>query len=176
MTYFVFCYFLLKYNWFTMSYSFLVYISEVIQLCEYTYSLTLWLITGYWIQLPVLCVCVCCCRVAQWCLTLWDHTHARPPCPSPSARFAQVHVHCIGDVLLLLSHFSLVRLCVTPQTAARQAPLSLGFSRQEYWGELPFPSPGDLPGSGLQPASPILATGLYHCATWEAPIYMCVYI
>ena len=44
-------------------------------------------------------------------------------------------------VLLLLSHFSCVCLCVTPQTAAHQAPLSLGFSRQEHWSGLPFPSP-----------------------------------
>ena len=43
--------------------------------------------------------------------------------------------------LLLLSHFSRVRLCATPQTAAHQAPLSLGFSRQEHWSGLPFPSP-----------------------------------
>ena len=39
------------------------------------------------------------------------------------------------------SHFSRVRLCVTPQTAAHQAPPSLGFSRQEHWSRLPFPSP-----------------------------------
>ena len=44
-------------------------------------------------------------------------------------------------LLLLLSRFSRVRLCATPQTAAQQAPLSLGFSRQEHWSELPFPSP-----------------------------------
>ena len=44
-------------------------------------------------------------------------------------------------LLLLLSRFSRVRLCVTPQTAVHQAPLSLGFSRQEYWSGLPFPSP-----------------------------------
>ena len=44
-------------------------------------------------------------------------------------------------LLLLLSRFSRVRLCATPQTAAHQAPLSLGFSRQEYWSGLPFPSP-----------------------------------
>ena len=44
-------------------------------------------------------------------------------------------------LLLLLSHFSRVRLCATPQTAAHQAPLSLGFSRQEPWSGLPFPSP-----------------------------------
>ena len=39
------------------------------------------------------------------------------------------------------SHFSRVRLCATPQTAAHQASLSLGFSRQEHWSGLPFPSP-----------------------------------
>ena len=41
----------------------------------------------------------------------------------------------------LLSHFSHVRLCATPQTVAHQAPPSLGFSRQEHWSGLPFPSP-----------------------------------
>ena len=44
-------------------------------------------------------------------------------------------------LLLLLSRFSWVRLCVTPQMAAHQAPPSLGFSRQEHWSGLPFPSP-----------------------------------
>ena len=44
-------------------------------------------------------------------------------------------------LLLLLSRFSRVWLCVTPQTAAHQAPPSLGFSRQEHWSGLPFPSP-----------------------------------
>ena len=44
-------------------------------------------------------------------------------------------------LLLLLSRFSRVRLCATPQTAAHQAPPSLGFSRQEHWSGLPFPSP-----------------------------------
>ena len=44
-------------------------------------------------------------------------------------------------LLLLLSRFSRVRLCVTPETVAHQAPLSLGFSRQEHWSGLPFPSP-----------------------------------
>ena len=47
----------------------------------------------------------------------------------------------VTEPLLLLSHFSRVRLCVTPQMAAHQAPLSLGFSRQEHWSGLPFPSP-----------------------------------
>ena len=44
-------------------------------------------------------------------------------------------------LLLLLSHFSCVRLCATPEMAAHQAPPSLGFSRQEHWSGLPFPSP-----------------------------------
>ena len=44
-------------------------------------------------------------------------------------------------LLLLLSRFSCVRLCATPYMAAHQAPLSLGFSRQEHWSGLPFPSP-----------------------------------
>ena len=48
---------------------------------------------------------------------------------------------CMLLRLLLLSRFSCVRLCVTPEMAAHQAPPSLGFSRQEHWSGLPFPSP-----------------------------------
>ena len=48
---------------------------------------------------------------------------------------------------------SRVRLFETPWTVARQAPLSMGFSRQEYWSGLPFPSPWDLPNSGTEPMS-----------------------
>ena len=44
-------------------------------------------------------------------------------------------------LLLLLSHFSRVQLCATPEKAAHQAPPSLGFSRQEHWSGLPVPSP-----------------------------------
>ena len=47
----------------------------------------------------------------------------------------------LSMLLLLLSRFSRVRLCATPETAAHQAPPSLGFSRQEHWSGLPFPSP-----------------------------------
>ena len=50
---------------------------------------------------------------------------------------------------------------VTPWTVARQAPLSMGFSRQEYWSGLPFPSPGDLPDPGIKPTSPALAGGFF---------------
>ena len=44
----------------------------------------------------------------------------------------------------------------TPWTVAHQAPLSMGFSRQEYWSGLPFPSPEDLPNLGIEPGSPAL--------------------
>ena len=53
----------------------------------------------------------------------------------------------------LLSH---VRLFASPRTAAYQVPPSMGFSRQEYWSGLPFPSPGDLPHPGIEPRSPTL--------------------
>ena len=50
---------------------------------------------------------------------------------------------------------------VTPWTVARQAPLSMEFSREEYCRGLPFPSPGDLPDPGIKPASPALAGGFF---------------
>ena len=51
---------------------------------------------------------------------------------------------------------SRVWLIVTPWTIACEAPLSMEFSRQEYWSGLPFPSPGDLPDAGIEPGSPVL--------------------
>ena len=58
-------------------------------------------------------------------------------------------------LLLLLSRFSRVRLCATPLTAAHQAPPSLGFSRQEQWSGLPFPSP--MPESEIAQLCPTLS-------------------
>ena len=57
-----------------------------------------------------------------------------------------------GKVKLL----SRVQLFATPWTVAYQAPPSMGFSKQEYWSGLPFPSPGDLPNPGIEPGSPSL--------------------
>ena len=75
--------------------------------------------------------------------------------------------------LKVLSRFSHIQLFVTLWTAACQAPLSMGFSRQEYWSELPCPSPGDLPDPRMEPESlmpPALAGGFFATsATWEAP-------
>ena len=59
----------------------------------------------------------------------------------------------IGVGECVLSHFSCVWLFVTLWTAAHQAPLSMGFSRQEYQSGLPYLPPGDLPGPGIKPAS-----------------------
>ena len=56
----------------------------------------------------------------------------------------------------MLSLFSRVRLIATLWNVAHQAPLSMGFFRQEHWNELPFPPPGDLPDSGIKLMSPAL--------------------
>ena len=59
---------------------------------------------------------------------------------------------------------NLILLFVTPWTVAYQAPLSMGFSRQEYWTDLPFPLPRVLPDSGIEPVSlpsPVRAGGLF---------------
>ena len=73
------------------------------------------------------------------------------------------HVSCVTKSL------SRISLCATPWTVARQAPPSMGFSRQEYWSGAPFPSPGDLPDPGIKPVSlvsPALAGGFF---TTSAP-------
>ena len=52
---------------------------------------------------------------------------------------------------------------MTPSTVAHQAPLSVGFSRQEYWSGLPFTFPGDLPDPGVEPLSPVLQVAFNDC-------------
>ena len=59
-------------------------------------------------------------------------------------------------IFLLCQLLSRVQLFATPWTIARQAPLSMGFSRQDYWSELTFPFPGDIPNPGIKPGSPVL--------------------
>ena len=72
---------------------------------------------------------------------------------------------------------SCVPLFVAPWTVTHQAPLSMGFPRQEYWSGLPFPSPGNLPDPGIESTSlapPALAGGFFiTSATWEAP-WLCM--
>ena len=59
---------------------------------------------------------------------------------------------------------------VTPWTVARQAPLSMEFPRKEYWSGLPFPSPGGLPKSGIEPTSPVLAGRFFTTEQPEKPV------
>ena len=73
--------------------------------------------------------------------TWWSTVHKlqRVGCDWATNTFTFTFI--LGTELLLLSHFSHIWLCVTPQTAAHQTRPSLGFSRQEHWSGLPFPSP-----------------------------------
>ena len=65
---------------------------------------------------------------------------------------------------------SCLTLCESMDVAC-QAPLSMEFSRQEYWSGLPFSPPGNLPNPGIEPTSPVLAGGFFtHCTIWEAQI------
>ena len=82
-------------------------------------------------------------------------------------------MHCV----CVLSCFSCVRLFANLWAVACQVPLSMGFSRQEYWSGMPCPPPGDLVNPGIKPTSlmsPALAGGLFTTgATWEAPVMNC---
>ena len=92
---------------------------------------------------------------------------------------------CLAEEIVLclnmcvLSHFSPVRLRATLWTVALQAPLSMGFSRKEYWSGLPGPFPGDLPDPGIKPCSltsPTLAGRFFTTrSTWEAPLCLTIW-
>ena len=114
------------------------------------------------------CVCVCvyiythmCIYVhIHICVHIYIHTHTYTP------MYMYTHIYCCGCLV--------TKSCptlVTPWFIAHQAPLPMGFPRQEYWSGLPFPSPGDLPSPGIEPASPALTGGFStNSTTWEAPI------
>ena len=144
----------------------------------------------------------CCCSVTKLCLILCDPVDCSTSgCPVfhylPES--AQTHVHWISDVIqpshtllpssppaliyiydyiyvCVLSHFSFVQLFVTLWTVAHQAPLSMGFSRKEYWSGLPCPSSRGSSQSRDQHASlmsPALAGEFFTTsATWEAHKYI----
>ena len=84
---------------------------------------------------------------------------------------SEVHSSC--SRVCMLSPFSHVRLFLTLWTVAHQAPLSVGFSRQEYWSGLPCPPPGDLPNPGIKLVSLMssaLAGRFFTTrANWEVP-------
>ena len=92
-------------------------------------------------------------------------TGARAP---PQVSFILVKSACLilQGCQAVHCHFSCVRLFATPWTVACQVPLSMGFSRQENWSGLPFPSSGDLSDPGMEPMSPALAGKFF---TSESP-------
>ena len=80
----------------------------------------------------------------------WESLKYNSLCKIPTCQYISIHV---------LSCFSCVQLFVTLWTLAWQAPLSIGFSRQEYWNRLACPPPGDLPDPGMEPTSLCLLHG-----------------
>ena len=113
------------------------------------------------------------CHKTRWILVPWPGIEPMPPVVetwSPNywaarefpldngSKLAHLH-HCYSDAVVpgevkkwsQMKSLSRVWLSVTPWTVAYQAPLSMGFSRQDYWNGLPFPSPRDLPDSGIEP-------------------------
>ena len=98
---------------------------------------------GVWF--PCLGICLRCFQIPL--LSLWSEgdscVYRTPPPPHPLLCW-------VWKVLVAQS----CGLFVTPWTVAHQAPLSMGFSRQEYWSGLPYPPPGDLPNPRIEPRSP----------------------
>ena len=116
----------------------------------------------------------------QSCLTLCDPIDGSPPgSPIPgilqakTLQWVAISFSNAWKWKVKVKSLSRVRLLATPWTVAHQAPLSMGFPRQEYWSGLPRPSPGDLPDPGIEPTSPALAGGFfYHWAIREARVIL----
>ena len=86
---------------------------------------------------------------------------------SSSHKFITLHIELnTPEGELKMKSLSCVRLIATPWTAVYQTPPSMDFSKQEYWTELPFPSPEDLPDSVIKPRSPTLLTD-YLFTVWD---------
>ena len=99
----------------------------------------------------------------QSCPTLCDHIAGSPPgslvpgiLQARTREWVAISFSNAWKWKVKVKLLSRARLLATPWTAAYQAPPSMGFSRQEYWSRLPFPSPGDLPNPGNEPRSPTL--------------------
>ena len=131
----------------------------------------------YWICYNIasaLCCCCCCC--------FWSDQGLKPTScirkQSPNHRTARQVPGGRKSYIESLHAYSVTQSCPTLWECMDCNPpgssLSMGFSRQEYWSELPCPSPGDLPSPGIKPwssVSPALAVGFFtNCATWNVPI------
>ena len=96
-------------------------------------------------------------RIPEWVAVLFSRGSSRP------RDWTEIY-HIAGRFFTVwapreahkVKSLSRVQPFVTPWTVAYQVPPSMGFSRQEYWSRLPFPSPGDLPNPGIEPRSPTL--------------------
>ena len=121
-----------------------------------------------WKEIPLICLCL---QATNSLFSSSLLSIQRTSCLLNTAFF------CSATVLILLSLrpvwqrqstcvLSRVWLSTTPWTVARQALLSMEFSRQEYWSGLPFPTPGDLPNPGTEPGLLHCRPILYHCSTW----------
>ena len=120
------------------------------------------------------------CRVHQWWgyqglgVSPWPlpHSVTWTVWPEKDLSLWRQHISLLAGLTCILIHaqsLSFVPLFATPWIVARQAPLSMGFSRQEHWSGLPFHSPGDLPNPGIKPkssASPALTDRFF---TTESP-------
>ena len=92
-----------------------------------------------------------------WHIVFWFPPHVTVSHPYSVLNPLLFSLQTLSSAVMLCRAYvlSCVRLFVTLWTVARQALLSVGFSRQEYWSRLPFPSPGDLPDPGIEPPSPV---------------------
>ena len=84
-----------------------------------------------------------------------------------------IQAHCLFQKVSFIQFSSVARSCPTLCDLVRQALLSKGFPRQEYWSGLPFPPPGDLPKPGIKPASPALAGRFYTTVSPGKPPALC---
>ena len=96
-------------------------------------------------------------------------------CVSCTGSWVLYHCVSVCVCVCVLNHFRCVQLFATLLTIAHQAPVSMGFSRQESWSGLPCLPSGDLPNPGIKPPSFIslaLAAGFFNTSTtWEVPLY-----
>ena len=121
-------------------------------------------------------VCTCvhvytCVHMCVLCTHVCVHVHVCM-CVHMCVRVCACVCMCVGAYNFWSCSFScsVMSDSVTPWTVAHQGPLTTGFSRQEYWSGLPFPSPGDPPDPGMEPASPALAGGFFTTERQGSPV------
>ena len=129
-----------------------------------------WWILNHWLSLAVHAAATAA-KSLQSCPNLCDPTDGSPPGSLVPGILQARTLEWVQLCIRVCKVASLVSDFVTPWTIACQAPLSMGFSRQEYWNGLPCSPPGELPYPGIKVTSPALAGGFFTTsAAWEAPV------